>query len=213
MQEHRAGKADYWGRFSGSYDEKVERLVGKELRPAIARLLEREPDPGNVLEIGCGTGYFTRAIARKAGHVTATDVSQDMLVAAKRNLSGSGNISFKVENAEALSFPPETFDTVLAANMLHMLDHPLNALKECHRVLKKGGTLLIINYTDEGMTQAGRIWMLFRFAIMFGIPPKKSWPVTRENLRQQLMLADFTIEHMSLLYDRINAIYLRAKKA
>lgn len=212
MQEHRVGKADYWGRFSGTYDEKVERLVGKELRPAISRLLEREPDPGNVLEIGCGTGYFTRAIALRAGHVTATDVSEDMLAAAKGNLRGRDNVSFKVENADAISFPPETFDTVLAANMLHMLDDPLKALKECRRVLKNGGTLLIINYTDEGMTRAGRIWMLFRFAILFGIPPKKSWPVTEAGLRQQMTAAGFAIEHMSLLQDGINTFYIRAKK-
>lgn len=213
MQEHRAGKADYWGRFSDTYDEKVERLVGKDLRPALAGLLEQGPDPGNVLELGCGTGYFTRAIAKKAKQVTATDLSEAMLKAARINLKDLGNVSFEAENAEAISFPAETFDTVLAANMLHMLDDPVKALKECHRVLKKDGTLLIINYTDDKMGQAERIWMLFRFAILFGFPPKKSWPVREEGLRQKLKAAGFIIERMSLLQDKINAFYVKAKRA
>ncbi len=40
--------------------------------------------------------------------------------------------------------------------MLHALDDPLKALRECSRVLKKGGTLLIINYTSEGMGKIER---------------------------------------------------------
>jgi ubiquinone/menaquinone biosynthesis C-methylase UbiE len=212
MQEHRVNKADYWGRFSATYDEKVERLIGKDLRPALACQLEQEPAPGNVLELGCGTGYFTRAMAKNATHVTATDVSRDMLAAANRNLKDLNNVTFQVENGEATSFPPDTFDTVLMANLLHMLDDPLKALKECRRLLKKGGTLLIINYTDQEMGRAERIWMLFRFALLFGIPPKKSWPVTGESLRQQLKAAGFVIDRMSLLRDRINAFYVKAKK-
>ncbi len=212
MQEQRTDKADYWGRFSETYDVKVERLLGKDLRPALARLLEMEPDPGNVLELGCGTGYFTRAIAKNAKHVTAADLSEAMLKAARINLKDLDNVTFKVENAEAISFPPETFDTILAANMLHMLDDPMKALKECHRVLKKGGTLLIVNYTDEEMGGAERIWMLFRFAILFGFPPKKSWPVKEKRLRQQLKAAGFIIERMSLLQDKVNAFYVKAKK-
>lgn len=213
MQEHSAVKADYWGMFSETYDEKVERLLGKDLRPAMARLLEQEPDPGNVLELGCGTGYFTRAIAKNAKHVTATDLSEDMLKAAKINLKDLGNVTFKVEKAEAISFPPETFDTVLAANVLHVLDDPLKSLTECQRVLKMGGTLLVLNYTDQKMGQAERIWMLFRFAILFGFPPKKWWPVKEESLRQQLKAAGFTIERLSLLQDKINAFYVKAKRA
>jgi ubiquinone/menaquinone biosynthesis C-methylase UbiE len=190
----------------------VERLLGKGLRPALARLLEQEPAPGIVLELGCGTGYFTRAMAKKAKHVLATDVSEDMLKAAKVNLKDPGNVSFKAVNAEEISFPPETFDTVLAANVLHMLEDPLETIKGCHRVLKKDGTLLIINYTDEKMGQAERIWMLFRFAILFGLPPKKSWPVGEESLRQQLKAASFIVERMSLLQDKINAFYVKARK-
>src|SRR5208337_1931182 len=100
MQEQRGTKANYWDRFSNTYDEKVDRLVGKDLRRGLAHMLENEPDPGSVLELGCGTGYFTRAIAKKAKHVTATDLSGNMVEAAKRNLKDLNNVDFKVENSE-----------------------------------------------------------------------------------------------------------------
>ena len=213
MQEQRGTKANYWDRFSNTYDEKVDRLVGKDLRRGLARMLESEPDPGNVLELGCGTGYFTRAIAKKAKHVTATDLSGNMVEAAKRNLKDLNNVDFKVENSESTSFPPESFDMVLMANMLHALDDPLKALKECNRVLKKDGILLIMNYTDEEMGKVDRTLMLFRFAIMFGFPPKKNWPMTAERLRSLLKGAGFRIERMNLLRGgKINTFYIRAKK-
>jgi ABC-2 type transport system ATP-binding protein len=213
MQEYSGTKANYWDRFSDTYDEKVNRLIGKDQRRALARTLESEPYPGKVLELGCGTGYFTRAIAKKADHVTATDLSGNMVEAAKRNLRDLNNVDFKVADGESTSFPPESFDTVLMANMLHTLDDPLKALNECNRVLKKGGTLLIMNYTDEEMGKIERTFMMFRFALLFGFPPKKNWPMTDERLRSLLKEAGFRIERMSLLRGgRINTFYIRAKK-
>jgi len=213
MQEYKGAKANYWDKFAETYDQKVDRLIGRGGRRKLALMLEEEPDPGDILELGCGTGYFTRAIAKKANHVTATDLSENMVEAAKRNLKDLRNVDIKVENSEAISFPPGSFDTVLMANMLHTLDDPLKALKESHRVLKDGGTLLIMNYTDEDMGRVERVMMLFRFALLFGFPPRKNWPVTDERLRSMLKEAGFRIERMSLLKGgNINAFYIRAKK-
>ena len=213
MQEYKGTKANYWDKYAETYDEKVDRLIGKGGRRKLALILEGEPDPGNVLELGCGTGYFTRAIAKSAKHVTATDLSGNMAGAAKRNLRDLGNVDVKVENSQATSFPAGSFDTVLMANMLHTLDDPLKALKESCRVLKDGGTLLIMNYTDEDMGRVERTMMLFRFALLFGFPPKKNWPMTDERLRSLLKEAGFRIERMSLLKGgNINAFYIRAKK-
>lgn len=213
MQEYKGIKANYWDKFAATYDEKVDRLIGKGGRAKLARMLGEEPDPGNVLELGCGTGYFTRAIAKNAKHVTATDLSGNMVEAAKSNLKDLKNVDVKVENSEATSFPPASFDTALMANMLHTLDDPLKALKESYRVLKDGGTLLIMNYTDEEMGRVERTMLLFRFALLFGFPPKKNWPVTDERLRSLLKEAGFRIERMSLLRGgNINTFYVRAKK-
>ena len=212
MLEHKKKEADYWGRYASIYDDSLEHMFGKDLRLNLARMLENERDPRNAVEFGCGTGYFTSAIAKNAIHVTATDISRPMIEVAKVRLKGLNNISFSIENSESTSFLSDTFDTALMANMLHTLDDPLKALKECHRVLKTGGTLLIINYTDQGMGRVEKIIMEFRFAIKFGFPPKKNWPMTEEKLHSLLEKAGFKIERLDLIRGKINTFYIRSKK-
>lgn len=212
MLEQKEKEADYWGRFSGTYDESIEHIFGTGLRENLARVLENEHGLGNAVEFGYGTGYFTRTIAKSAEHVTATDLSPKMIEVAKARLKDLPNVTFQVENSEKASFPSDTFDAALMANMLHTIDDPLKALKECYRVLKKGGTLLIINYTGEGMGRVERTLLFFRFALKFGLPPRGHWPITSEKLRSLLRSAGFRIERMDLIRGKINAFYIRAKK-
>jgi ubiquinone/menaquinone biosynthesis C-methylase UbiE len=212
MLKQKEKEADYWGRLSGTYDEYIGQIFGAGLRENLARMLESEHGLGNTVEFGCGTGYFTRVIAKNAEHVTATDLSQEMVEAARARLKGLRNVTFQVSDSEKTSLPSDSFDSALMANMLHTLDDPLEALKECHRVLKKGGTLLIINYTDEGMGRAERALLLFRFSLKFGFPPGGHWPITSERLRSLLREAGFRVERMKLVEGSINALYARAKK-
>src|SRR3990167_4111645 len=61
-----------------------------------------------VLEVGCGTGLYTREIAKTNAKITATDISPDLLEVADREVC-LANVVFKVENAYHLSFSNETF--------------------------------------------------------------------------------------------------------
>jgi ubiquinone/menaquinone biosynthesis C-methylase UbiE len=212
MIEQKEKEADYWGRFSGTYDESIEHIFGTGLRENLARVLVNEHGLGNAVEFGCGTGYFTRTMAKNAEHVTATDLSPKMIEVARSRQKNLHNVTFRVEDSEKTSLPSDSFDTALMANMLHTLDDPLKALKECYRVLKKGGTLLIINYTGEGMGRVERTLLFFRFALKFGLPPGGHWPITSEKLRSLLRSAGFRIERMELIEGKINALYVRAKK-
>lgn len=211
MQEHK-GDADYWGRYAGTYESSIDRMIGPDVRKNLADILSGEHDLGEAVEFGCGPGYFTRVIAANANHVTATDLSPRMIDAARSGLRGYGNVTFQVQDSGSSSLPPEAFDTALMANMLHALDDPVKALKECRRVLKPGGRLLIVNYTEEGMSRVDRTLTFFRFALRFGFPPKKSWPITSEKLRSFLAQAGFRIERMDLIRGRLNALYATAKK-
>jgi len=76
----------YWSRFARSYDRDGEYVVGKPILEAILETLSEEQDLGDCLEFGCGTGYFTRAIAGQARHVIATDLSEAMLEVARTQL-------------------------------------------------------------------------------------------------------------------------------
>jgi len=104
-------------------------------------------DPGfKVLELGCGTGLFTRELAKSGAQVTAIDISPELLDLARRDL-GAQNVSFRLENAYQSSFSDESFDFVVGSSVLHHLDVSA-ALKEAFRVLKPGGWL---RFTEPNM--------------------------------------------------------------
>lgn len=100
-----------------------------------ARLTSRT----RVLELGCGTGLFTRKFADRGARVVAIDVSPALLKRA-RERGLRGGVVFCLEDAECLSFEDKSFDAVVGSSVLHHLDLG-RALKETHRVLKPGGRI------------------------------------------------------------------------
>ncbi len=100
----------------------------------------------NVLELGCGTGYFTKELARTRANVTAIDISPDLLEEARRNCPAP-NVTFEVQNAYALSYPEASFDSVVGSSILHHLEID-EALRQIYRVLRPGG---FIRFTEPNM--------------------------------------------------------------
>jgi len=92
-----------------------------------------------VLELGCGVGYLTGSLAKKAKEVVAIDISPDLLAVAREKVSAT-NVSFKEENAYELKYKDGTFDTIIASSVLHHLEVE-QALRESFRVLKSKGTI------------------------------------------------------------------------
>ena len=92
-----------------------------------------------VLEIGCGTGLFTKKVYDMTGAaITATDLSIDLLNQAKAKLP---NATFMIDDAMKMSFTDESFDVVFGSSILHHLDLSIS-LKEVFRVLKKNGRMV-----------------------------------------------------------------------
>jgi ubiquinone/menaquinone biosynthesis C-methylase UbiE len=92
-----------------------------------------------VLELGCGTGVFTRYFAESRCELVAIDISPDLLERARSRL-GLSEVRLRVEDAEQLSFADATFDRVVGSSVLHHLDLQ-RALAEIYRVLKPGGRM------------------------------------------------------------------------
>ena len=89
-----------------------------------------------VLEIGCGTGLFTRKFYNAThADIIAIDISQELLDEAKQLLP---EVNFKLDDAMNLSFADNYFDVVFGSSILHHLDFK-PAMKEVFRVLKPGG--------------------------------------------------------------------------
>ena len=99
-----------------------------------------------VLELGCGTGSFTRELARSGAEIVAIDVSPELLEIAKSNCSAA-NVRFQFQNAYSLSYSEAVFDSVVGSSVLHHLEIE-EALRDVYRVLKPEGT---IYFTEPNM--------------------------------------------------------------
>jgi len=105
----------------------------------------------DVLDVGCGTGGFSRAIARSApARVTGYDLSERFIEQA-RTLPApeAGAVEWVVGDAEQLPFDDSSFDRVLLSLVLHQLPHPRAAVREAFRVLRGGGLALVRTIAPE----------------------------------------------------------------
>lgn len=107
----------------------------------LLRLLNpREHD--RLLDVGCGTGHFTRRFARAGLAVTGVDPDPAMLDYAHKH---SGGIEYLEASAETLPFTDEQFDYCTAITSLCFVNNPVKALQEMWRVSKHGLLLGLLN--------------------------------------------------------------------
>ena len=114
----------------------------------VRKIEENAPDryPLQVLDAGCGPGFFS-AVLSKAGHdVTGIDGSERMLEHARRNAEEFGGDPKLIEgDFGQLPFADSTFDLVVSRNVTHIIRDHTAVYGEWHRVLKPGGVLLIFD--------------------------------------------------------------------
>ena len=117
------------------------------------RFVDRvKPRPAErILDMAGGTGDVAFRMVRRAAQVTVADINPDMLAvgmerAADRGLEG---LAWKQENAESLSFDDSSFDAfTIAFGIRNVTDIPA-ALKEAHRVLKRGGRFFCLEFSTS----------------------------------------------------------------
>ena len=135
-----------WDRVAPLYDLAVNTLnrrVYYGTGSAVARLIR----PGDtVLECACGTGTITAAIAPACARVVATDYSEGMLKQARKKLARHPNVVVEHADITHLRYADDSFDAVVAANVIHLLPEPGDALKELKRVTRPGGTIIVPTY-------------------------------------------------------------------
>lgn len=92
-----------------------------------------------ILEIGCGDGEFTKRLVSLDAQIVGTDVTPALIKKAQKTFVKKG-IKFFVDDAEKMEIKNESFNVVCGISILHHIDLE-KSLKECFRVLKKGGKL------------------------------------------------------------------------
>lgn len=137
---------------AGDYDSLNHILsldVDKIWRKKALKQIVDAPAPVQVLDLACGTGDFSIAIAKAltGGHVTGVDLSEGMLAVMREKVDKAelnGMISIEEGDGENLRFPDNTFDRVTIAFGIRNFEDRPKGLREMLRVLKPGGRLVIL---------------------------------------------------------------------
>jgi SAM-dependent methyltransferase len=100
------------------------------------------PAGSTVLEVGSGEGYGTSLLSQHVMRITGLDVDQGVIDHATEKY-GSGNCSFSVYDGNRIPFEAGTFDAVVSFQVIEHVREDRNYILEIHRVLKKGGILVL----------------------------------------------------------------------
>ena len=131
-----------------------------ELNPVRLAYVRRSRPLSNlrVLDVGCGGGLLTEAMAAEGARATGIDLSEQLIDIARLHLLESGlQTEYRVVSAEALAVErPGTFDTVTCMEMLEHVPDPQAIVQACFDVLKPGGSLFLstINRTPAAFALA-----------------------------------------------------------
>lgn len=140
---------------AASYDDEISTVYGVYHRHMLEPFLDRvasERPGGEALDLGCGTGVVSLALAWRGFDVTGIDHSKDMLEIAVQKLADanvSGRSSFVVGDVRSVPAPDGQFDCVTCQGLLHHLAEMESTLRELRRVLKPGGFFYISEPTRD----------------------------------------------------------------
>src|ERR1700742_2268017 len=117
-----------------------------EFRQLAARIAALVPALGSVLEVAPGPGFLSIELAKRGLQVRAVDISKTFVEIARRNAAAEGvTARFQLGNAAALPIDDASVDFVVCRAAFKNFTEPVKALAEMRRVLKPGGTALLID--------------------------------------------------------------------
>lgn len=136
-------KADY-RKIAASYDRgRPLSEQNLDLWLGLVAAFAKVPQGARALDLGCGTGRFAIPMATRLHlRVTGADSSEDMLAKAREKDVGR-DVTWDRQNAEALTYPDESFDLCFLSHLLHHVGSPGRIIAECHRVLRSPGSLIL----------------------------------------------------------------------
>jgi ubiquinone/menaquinone biosynthesis C-methylase UbiE len=127
-----------WASQYDTNDNKTRDLEAKALRDILSTI-----SFNTVLEIGCGTGKNTEWLLQKAGHITAVDLSEEMLSKAKEKIQ-SDNIEFiQFDINNDWNFTERTFDLIAFSLVLEHIENLDHIFKEVYKKLNDEGFVYI----------------------------------------------------------------------
>jgi len=157
LDERRSAEGAFFDRLAGEWDKLAGAFEnGRARERAMAHLLPRE---FVVADLGCGTGYMGAALVGNCSRLVCVDRSERMLEEAKKRMRDTARhtqIEYRRGELDALPIEDAELDGLVAGMVLHHLPTLDAALIEMHRVLKPGGTAVVLElapHHEEWMRQ------------------------------------------------------------
>jgi demethylmenaquinone methyltransferase/2-methoxy-6-polyprenyl-1,4-benzoquinol methylase len=125
-----------------------------------------------VLDLAGGTGDIAKLLAPKVtetGHIIVGDINQEMLDVGKDRLIDAGLhglVTTQQMNAEELPFQDDTFDLITMAFGLRNVTDQQKALNDMNRILKPGGKLMVLEFTQVNLKFLAKIYDFYSFKIL-----------------------------------------------
>ena len=153
--ENKSRARTFYKYLSKVYDQINPFMWNEEMRTESLSLLDIDPDD-RVVDIGCGTGFATEGLLEHVDQVYGLDQSPHQLEKAYAKFGKrDGPVTFHLGDAERLPFKDDTFDVVWSSGSIEYWPNPVDAIRECRRIAKPGGQVLIVgpNYPRSSMFQ------------------------------------------------------------
>lgn len=188
------------GRMAKWYDKNTRSSRLSEMRE-YADMVNGYADRGAaVLEVAPGPGYLAIELAKRGFSVTGVEISADFVEIEKHNAREAGvNVDFRQGNASALPLPDSAFDFIICSAAFKNFSEPLKAMQEMYRVLRPGGTALILDMNHRatkedieneirktGMKGFDRFFVKLAFKTFL-----KNGAYTREGFEELISQTDF----------------------
>ncbi len=136
---------EFWDSASKNYDKTEERFeyIHKKSRENTKRFLK---DSDSVLDYGCGTGTTSCQFSNQVKEIHAIDISSKMIEIAREKAAVSkiANVRFEQSDIFDEKFSSESYDVILAFNMLHTVTNPRDVMQRINELLKPEGVFISV---------------------------------------------------------------------
>lgn len=179
MKEDKRKTETSWGKVAGWYDEMLEEkestYQANVILPNILRLMDIKKNE-SILDLACGTGFFTREFLKIGGKVIGSDISPELIEIAKRN--SPKEIEYFLSSADDLSkIKNNSIDKIAFILAIQNIENISGVFSECNRVLKDGGKIfMVMNHPT------------------FRIPKQSSWGFDEKNKIQYRRINEYMSE-------------------
>src|SRR3989338_2012961 len=134
-----------WGHVANWYHEHVsesdDTYHEKVIKPNLLRVLGDVKDK-RILDVACGQGFFSRALAAAGAHVTGADIAPELIAIAKK--LGPASIQYLAAPASRMPLPDESFDAAICVLALQNIKDLSGALAQVSHLLKAGASFAIV---------------------------------------------------------------------